>query len=147
MILASLEQADRYLTLHPGFHAAIGFLRSQPLGDLSEGRIEIAGGSYALVFRTPMRPRSEARLEAHRKFIDIQYVVAGIEEMGWRPHTQCRQPHGNYDADQDVQFFGDEPHGYLPVLSGELAIFFPEDAHAPLVGNGEVHKIVIKVPL
>ena len=98
MILARLEQADRYLALHPDFPAAIAFLRGQPLSDLPQGRIEIAGSMYALLSRSPARRRSEARLEAHRKYIDIQYVIAGVEEMGWNPRSRCRQPHGQYDA-------------------------------------------------
>ena len=83
MILARLEQADRYLALHPDFAAAIAFLRSGPMVDVPLGRIEIGGAAYAAVSRSPARQRSEARLEAHRKHIDIQYVISGVEEMGW----------------------------------------------------------------
>ena len=146
LILARLEQADRYLALHPDFSAAIAFLRGQPLGHLPEGRIEIAGAVYALVSRSPARHRSEARLEAHRQHIDIQYLIAGIEEMGWKPCAGCHQPQGPYDAGKDIEFFGDMPDSYLTVRPGELVIFFPDDAHAPLIGTGGVHKVVIKVP-
>ena len=83
VILARLEQADDYLALHRDFAAAIAFLRSQPLGDLPQRRIEIAETIYAMVFRSPTRQRSEARLKAHRKHIDIQYLISGVEEMGW----------------------------------------------------------------
>jgi biofilm protein TabA len=146
LILARLEQADRYLALHPDFSAAIAFLRGQPLDHLREGRIEIAGASYALLSRSPARHRSEARLEAHRQHIDIQYLIAGIEEMGWKPRAGCQQPQGPYDAEKDIEFFGDMPDSYLTVRPGEFVIFFPDDAHAPLIGTGGVHKVVIKVP-
>ena len=89
MILARLEQADRYLALHPDFAAAFGFLRSQPLNDLPLGRIEIAGAMYTTVCRSPTRQRSEARLEAHRRYIDIQYLISGVEEMGWKARSRC----------------------------------------------------------
>ena len=145
MILAQLEQADRYLALHADFAAAIAFLRGQPLGDLPQGRIELAGSMVALLSRSPARRRSEARLEAHRKHIDIQYIIAGVEEMGWSPLSRCRQPHGCYDAEKDIEFFSDAPEGYITVRPGEFVIFFPDDAHAPLIGTGEVHKVVIKV--
>jgi len=147
MIFACLEHADRYLALHSDFSAAIAFLRSQPLPNLPEGRVEIAGTTYALVFRSPTRQRCEARLEAHRKYIDIQYVISGIEEMGWRARSHCQQLHGEYDAKQDIEFFADTPDGYITVHPGEFVIFFPENAHAPLIGTGEIHKVVIKVPI
>jgi biofilm protein TabA len=146
LILARLEQADRYLTLHPDFSAAIAFLRGQPLNHLPQGRIEITGTMYAMVSRSPARHRSEARLEAHRKHIDIQYLIAGIEEMGWRSHSRCQQPQGEYDAEKDIEFFGDTPDSYVTVRPGEFVIFFPDDAHAPLIGTGGVYKVVIKVP-
>ncbi len=147
MILARLEQAERYLALHPDFPAAIAFLRSQPLADLPLGRIEIAGTMYAMVSRSPARQRSEARLEAHHKFIDIQFVISGVEEMGWKARGRCQRPHDQYDAEKDIEFFADPPDSYVTVHPGEFVIFFPDDAHAPLIGSGEIHKIVIKVPI
>ncbi len=147
MILARLEQADRYLSLHPDFTAAIALLRSQPLTDLPQGRIEIAGTMYATVSRSPARQRSEACLEAHRKYIDIQYVISGVEEMGWKARSRCQHPHGQYDAEKDIEFFTDPPDTYVTVLPGEFVVFFHDDAHAPLIGTGTVHKVVVKVPL
>jgi YhcH/YjgK/YiaL family protein len=146
LILARLEQADRYLALHPDFSAAMAFLRGQPLNRLPQGRIEIAGAMYAMLSRSPARHRSDARLEAHRKYTDIQYLIAGIEEMGWRSRSRCQQPQGQYDGEKDIEFFSDTPDSYLTVRPGEFAIFFPDDAHAPLIGTGGVAKVVIKVP-
>jgi biofilm protein TabA len=147
MILARLEQADRYLLLHRDFAAAVAFLRDQPLSDLPLGRAEITATVYAMISRSPARQRSEARLEAHRKYIDIQYVIAGVEEMGWKPHTRCQRQHGEYDAERDIEFFNDLPDTYITVRPGQFVVFFPDDAHAPLIGSGEVHKVVIKVPV
>ena len=147
MILARLEQADRYFDLHPDFPAAIAFLRGRPLADLPQGRIEITGTVYATVSRSPARQRSEARLEAHRKHIDIQFVISGVEEMGWKARGRCQRPHDQYDAGKDIEFFADVPDSYITVHPGEFVIFFPDDAHAPLIGAGVVHKVVIKVPL
>jgi YhcH/YjgK/YiaL family protein len=147
MILARLEQADRYLTLHPDFPVAIAFLRDQPLSDLPLGRVEITATVYAIVFRSPARQQSDARLEAHRKYIDIQYVIAGVEEMGWKPRARCQRQHGEYDGEKDIEFFNDLPDTYTTVRPGQFVIFFPDDAHAPLIGSGEVHKVVVKVPM
>jgi len=147
MILVQLHQADRYLPLHRDFAAAVAFLRDQPLSDLPLGRVEITATVYAVIARSPARQRSEARLEAHRKYIDIQYVIAGVEEMGWKPRSGCQRQHGDYDAEKDIEFFRDLPDTYITVRPGQFVIFFPDDAHSPLIGSGEIHKVVIKVPL
>jgi YhcH/YjgK/YiaL family protein len=74
-------------------------------------------------------------------------VIAGVEEMGWSARSRCQRPHGQYDAEKDIEFFADTPDSYVTVLPGEFVIFFPDDAHAPLIGTGEIHKVVIKVPM
>jgi YhcH/YjgK/YiaL family protein len=146
MILARLEQADRYLALHQDFPAAVAFLRGQPLSDVPLGRIEIAGAMYAAASRSPARQRSEARLEAHRNYIDIQYVISGVEEMGWKARSRCERPHDQYDAEKDIEFFADSPDSYVALLPGEFVVFFPDDVHVPLIGTGTVFKAV-KVPV
>jgi len=65
--------------------------------------------------------------------------------MGWKSRPLCETPDGDYDADKDVEFFADRPDAWTAVGAGAFAIFFPEDAHAPLVGTGELHKIVVKI--
>jgi YhcH/YjgK/YiaL family protein len=67
--------------------------------------------------------------------------------MGWRSRSECSQPVAKYDSQQDVEFFADAAAAWIDVQPGELAIFFPDDAHAPLVGSGEIHKIVVKVAI
>jgi YhcH/YjgK/YiaL family protein len=148
VILDRLDQADRYTSLHLDFAPAIAFLRTQRLDRLPLQRIEISGQSlYAMVSKNPARKRSEARLEAHRKHIDIQYLIDGMEEMGWKSRARCQKREAEYDAEKDVELFADAPDTYITVHPGAFVIFFPDDAHAPLIGSGEPHKIVIKVAL
>jgi biofilm protein TabA len=146
MILDRLDKADRYRALHLDFAPAIAFLRRQPLARLPLGRIEIAGASvYAMVSKGPARKAEGARLEAHRKYIDIHYLIAGVEQQGWRSLARCQQREVEYDTEKDVALFRDAPDTYVTVHPGEFVIFFPDDAHAPQIGAGELHKIVIKV--
>jgi len=148
MILDRLDQADRYASLHLDFAPAIAFLRSRPLDRLPLERIDLDGESlYAMVSKPQARKREDARLEAHRKYIDIQYLIAGAEEMGWKSRKTCQKLEAEYDPAKDVELFADAPDTYLAIRPGMFVIFFPEDAHAPLIGSGEVHKIVIKVAL
>ena len=91
------------------------------------------------------RGREGARLEAHRRYIDIQYTIGGDEEIGWTSFASCQVPDGAFDAAKDIGFFGDAPSAWLRVPAGSFAIFFPEDAHAPLAGRGALVKAIVKV--
>jgi YhcH/YjgK/YiaL family protein len=146
MILDILGNAHCYLALNKGFAKAIEFLLRPDLKDLPVDKYEIdAERVYAMVSRSPGRKKEEAQLEAHEKYIDIQLVLAGTDDMGWKPKSLCKQPAGEYDQKTDVQFFMDEPDAWLSTESGAFAIFFPEDAHMPLISSGQLHKVVVKV--
>ena len=146
MIVDRLEHADRYCDMHPAFAQAFAFLKRSDLAELPAERHEIDGDRlFCIISQGPGRPRSEAKLEAHREYIDIQYVIAGDEEMGWKPTADCRISHTPYDAEKDIEFFQDEPDSWNDVPPGSFVIFFPQDAHAPLVGEGEIHKVVLKI--
>lgn len=148
MILDSLENAHRYMALNKGFQKAIAFLLRPDLNDLPVEKYEIdADHVYAMVAKDSGRKKEDAQLEIHKKYIDIQLVLGGTDEMGWKSITSCRHPMGIYDKASDIQFFSDEPDVWLPVERGFFAIFFPEDAHMPLISEGQLHKIVVKVAM
>ncbi len=113
---------------------------------MDSARNEIDGDKlFALMSRKIGKQRNEAKLEVHRKYIDIQFVLGGIDTMGWKPASDCSEVLAAYDEEKDIGFFADEPSMWCPVHAGAYAIFFPEDAHAPMVSNGEIHKIILKV--
>lgn len=146
MILDTIGNAGRYAGIHDGFRKAFEFLSQADPGSLSTGRVEIEGDRlFAIVSKGRGRGRREARLEAHARYIDIQYVVSGIDMMGWKPVAACKRPAGQFDSEKDIGFFDDDPEAWIAVHSGAFAIFFPEDAHMPLLSAGEIHKIVVKV--
>ena len=146
MILDVLENTHRYLTLNKGFAKAIEFLLRPDLKELPAGKHEIDGDRvYATVSKDLGRKKEDAFLETHKKYIDIQLVLAGTDDVGWKPKSSCKQPSGEYDQKTDVQFFADEPDAWLSTESGSFAIFFPEDAHMPLISSELLHKVVVKV--
>jgi YhcH/YjgK/YiaL family protein len=146
VILDHLAQAARLDALHPGFARAFEFLRRPDLAALPPGRHEVDGDRvFALAGAETGRGRARARLEAHRRYADIQYVVSGNEVMGWRALASCRSTGLGYDASKDIEFFAAEPAIWLPVAPGGFAVFFPEDCHAPLAGDGIIRKVVMKV--
>ena len=146
MILDRLENAEKYTDMHPDFEKAFAFLRQSGLAELPADRYEIDGDRvFCIIDKAPGRSRSEAKLEAHRKYIDIQYVIAGVDDMGWKPIADCKLVDTAYNADKDIEFFNDEPKSWTEVPAGSFVIFFPQDAHAPLVGGEEMHKAVLKI--
>lgn len=146
MIIDTLANADRYATLHALFPLAFEFLRDTDLKVLAPGRYPIEGERlFAIVEATHGRKRDQAKLECHRKYIDIQYVLEGIDEMGWKALRDCHEPRADYSSDKDIQFFLDTPASWVATPPGAFCIFFPEDAHAPLVSDGEIRKVILKI--
>jgi biofilm protein TabA len=146
MICDLLVNARNYLGLHPGFAEAFAFLERPELADLADGRYAIAGENvFAIISRDQGRRRDQAQLEAHRRYIDIQLVLAGNDDMGWRPVVLCGNPTTAYDEGDDIAFFVDPPLSWLSVVPGMFAVFFPDDGHLPLISHGVVHKVVVKV--
>ncbi|MSP86867.1 MAG: DUF386 domain-containing protein [Methylotenera sp.] len=148
MILDTLANADRYAALHPLFPQVFSYMRQTDLQALSLGRHAIlSDAAFAIVQRVAGRSRDAAQLECHRLYIDIQLVLDGVDEMGWKPLSHCQQPVSDYSADADIQFFHDRPDAWLATPTASFCIFFPEDAHAPLVAKQNIHKIVFKIAL
>jgi biofilm protein TabA len=146
MILDLVTNLQHYFPLSPGFAKAATFLARPDLAQLPSGRHEIDRDNvFAMVYRGVGRAREAARLESHRKYMDIQCVLSGLDTMGWIPVSQCHQPDGDYIPERDVRFFLDEPVAWLPVRPGAFAIFLPVDAHMPSVSAEPIDKLVIKV--
>ena len=146
MILATLAEAERYSAQHPLFPRAFGFLRSTNLQVLAPGKHTVDGERiFAIVESCNGRTRAEAKLECHRRYIDIQLVLDGIDEMGWKPVAECVDPATDYDAARDIRFFNDTPSSWIATPPGSFCLFFPDDAHAPLVSDGLIRKVVLKI--
>lgn len=153
MIIDRLEFADRYVALHPQFGAAFRFLRNYDMATAVPGRhlLNAAGEQqedepFLIIEQATGRGEQQAKVEFHRRYIDIQYVARGTERIGWVPTGNCSTPSGEFDSEKDIGFFDDRPETWLTIPSGCFAIFFPEDGHAPLAGTDDVHKVVVKIP-
>jgi biofilm protein TabA len=147
MILATLDSATRYAHLLPDLDAALRWLRETDLESLTPGgSVEIDGQRlYADIIRGPARPREQARLEVHRHHADLQFLLSGEEQLGWRPTVDCHSPAGEYNPVKDASFFADAPVLWHSLAPRSFAIFFPEDAHAGMIGSGEIRKVVVKL--
>lgn len=146
MILDSLSNASRYAGLNPGFPKAFEFLSRSDLADLPPDRYEIDGTRvYAMIAKEAGRKKEDAQLEIHQEYIDIQLVLGGVDQMGWKLTSACERSAGPYNAEQDLRFFEDAPDFWFPVGAGTFAIFYPEDAHLPMISDEEIHKVVVKI--
>ncbi|MGE4506301.1 MAG: YhcH/YjgK/YiaL family protein [Desulfovibrionaceae bacterium] len=163
MILDRLEAHPACHGLHPALARAFAFLERADLAALPTGRVEIdpaqEGESdaalYAVVIRGPGRDPDRdpaARIETHDRYADLQYVISGTDTMGWAPRAALgpalpREP--GDDPRADVDFYPDAPEAWIKVRPGRFALFFPEDAHLPMIamdGDGrELHKVVVKI--
>lgn len=148
MILDHLSNHRRYHLLHPRFFLAFEFLSKTDLMNLPDGRVSILGNEiYASVAHAQGKGAENVRLEAHRQYIDIQYIITGQDLMGWRNIASCSLQREPYQQEQDIIFFNDPTETSFIVPSHHFVLFFPEDTHAPLAGFGPVFKIVVKVAI
>jgi biofilm protein TabA len=146
MLLCRKADLGRYTILNSRFAALARLLETQDFAVLPEGRHDLCGDDLYVVSAPHAVTRPSAPLEAHRCYIDVQLVLGGTEEMGWAPLASLSTEAEPYDAERDIIFFREPPLSVHRVTPGCLVVFFPEDAHAPLLGDGHrVHKCVFKV--
>lgn len=147
MIIESLANAEKYYGLHKNFKAAFEYLNAQDLANMEVGKYEIADGLKAIVSDSNGKTAEVAaeKFECHNKNIDIQVCIRGNETIGWKPRTDCTQPKGEYNDEKDVLFYADAPDMHFSLKDGQFVIFYPEDVHAPMIGEGPIKKLVVKV--
>ena len=147
MIIDKIENAHLYENISERINKSFEYIRTTDLKNLPAGRYPIDGENiFALVSEYQTKSESEGKLEAHRKYIDVQYVISGEELMGYAPLGN-QQILETYKEENDIEFYtGDK--SFTKVSEGMFAIFFPEDVHMPGISTGiisDVKKLVIKV--
>ena len=147
MIIDVLENANLYLELNGKFKKAFNFLRNIDLLKLEIGKYEIEGNNiYAIVDNYFTRSKEEGLWEAHRRYIDIQFVVKNKEQMGYASLGQM-QNCTEYDQEKDILFFKGTG-SYFIIPADTFVILTPQDVHMPGIAiekSEAVKKIVIKV--
>ncbi|MEO7984110.1 MAG: YhcH/YjgK/YiaL family protein [Bacteroidota bacterium] len=149
MIIDTIQNASKYFTLHPLFAKAFEFIGETDLANAPDGKSDISDGLKAIFSNKPgvTTQASVAKFECHNYNIDIQLCIKGVETIGWKPREKCPLENGGYNPEKDVQLYNEEPDMYFQLTDGQFAIFFPEDVHAPMIGDGNIKKLVIKVSL
>lgn len=148
MILDKLSNAKQYANLGERIATALQYLKDNDCTRLPVGKVAIDGEQiFALVQDNTTKPRAQGVWEAHRKYIDVQYVAAGVEEMGYAniDTLTVKQP---YDEQKDFALFSGDG-SFVTVPAGSFTVFFPADGHIPGSAVGDrpsaVRKVVVKV--
>ncbi|MGM9873054.1 MAG: YhcH/YjgK/YiaL family protein [Muribaculaceae bacterium] len=147
MILCNLSDCDKYRNISPLLACALDYLKNYNADTFTPGSVEIGNGVTVKSEEVGLLPREHARLEAHRQYIDIHVPIKAVETIGWANCADLRLVQEAYNADKDIIFYGDMAQCLLHVRPGQIAIFFPEDAHAPNIGLGKHRKLCIKIPV
>jgi len=150
MIIDTLKNAAKYYSVHPLFAKAFNYIESLDLAAIEMGKFEIDGDNLKAIFSNKKgmtAAESISKFECHNQHIDIQFCINGVEEFGWKPRENCILDNGGYNIEKDVQLYNDAPDMYFKLTDGQFVILFPEDVHAPMIGDKEIKKLVIKVKI
>ncbi|MDK2799302.1 DUF386 domain-containing protein [Thermoanaerobacteraceae bacterium SP2] len=147
MIVDNIKNIDFYLKINDGIAHGLKYIKDNDLTKLDVGKYEIDGEHlYLMIQNYKTKPINEGKWEAHRRYVDIQYIMQGKETVGYANVNKLR-PFNEYDKTKDIVFLkgsGD----FFTISEGYFAIFAPEDAHMPCIAYKEpqfVKKAVIKV--
>ena len=128
--------------------AAFHYLQTADLANTPPGRVEIDGNRvFARVQEYNTKPRTQGFWEAHRQYLDVQYVVSGLEHMGFANIEQLTA--GAYDAAKDFLPL-DGAGSFVLLPAGMFTVFMPQDGHMPGIAVNEpqpVKKVVVKVAI
>jgi biofilm protein TabA len=143
-----LANAELYTALGPRIARGLHFLAETDLANFAPGKHEIDGKRlFALVSDYTPQPLAECRWEAHRHYIDLQYMVSGLERMGVAPVGRMKET--EYQADRDLVWL--EGSGDLLTFgAGQFMLLWPGDAHMPGIDAGvpgSARKVVVKIAL
>ena len=146
MIVDQLKNAEQYYGFGTGIEAALRYLQQTDFTNVAPERYDIDGDRvYAMVQEYDSKPRAEGFWEAHRKYLDVQYVAAGFEHMGYAAAATLQA--GRYEEDKDfIKLEGDGE--FFLLRKGYFCILAPQDAHMPGMAVGQsapVKKVVVKV--
>jgi len=147
MLTDRLANAALYRSLSPRIADALDYLAARDFAKIADGRHAIDGDHlFALVQRYTSKPLAEGRWEAHRKYIDLQYVVSGTEQIGYVSIDQlAAEPH---DEERDLAWLSGTAGQWITVPAGHFMLLWPGDAHMPQIATGapsEILKVVVKI--
>jgi len=146
MIIDKLENLKNYASVNPLFPKVVEFLQQNDLNALEAGKHEIVGKDlFVNIQMAKGRTPAEATIETHNNMIDIQIPLSDAETFGYTQRDAL--PEAEYNAEKDITKIPNlAADSYITCQPGMMAIFFPQDGHAPCIaGVPEIKKAIFKV--
>ena len=150
MIIDSFNNFDKYSILNPNFEKAIEFVKNNNFIAFENGKYIIEEQnsivkSYIVIAEDDKNVERPNVLEAHRKYIDIQFPISGDLKLVWKNIKDCQKINTNYDFESDLIFFDDIPDFEFTIKNNNFAIIFPQDAHFAIHPDNFIKKAIVKV--
>jgi len=147
MILDSLNSFERYSDLHKGFDKVYDFLKKNDIKKLAPGQYPIVENDiWCIIWEGDAKGTTDIKMEVHDSFIDVQVLLEGVESFGVKDRMLCDEKRFTpYDKEHDIAFTDEAADNFINLGLNNFLIFFPKDAHAPLIGDGKVRKAIFKV--
>ncbi|MBN2651364.1 MAG: YhcH/YjgK/YiaL family protein [Spirochaetales bacterium] len=150
MVLASLYDLKKYRSLIKNFDYLQGVLSKTDFEAIEKGKHELDFGMFFIVSEYQTKSASESLLEFHKKYIDLQFIVEGKENIGYEPILSDHLDEYEYNSDDDIAFT-QQPGSFVTLNEDDFALFFPHDGHAPCLHSDSnprfVRKVVFKLPV
>ena len=144
MIKDKIENYTKYNDIDTNIKKWLIFLASADFSEMSDGKHIIDDKNYINIQTYQTKETSD--YEAHRDYIDIQYIIKGKERIGVQPYNLC-EPKIPYDKEKDIEFLTGEDD-FIEMNEGDFMVLYPEDAHKPSIylnEVSEVRKAVLKI--
>lgn len=146
MILDRLSNAEQYYSLNPHFKEVFEYIKSLDLAKCKEKKLILSDAVYINIDNPTLRPKHEANPEVHDAHIDIQIPLIGEELVGVMSREDCHIVLRRSE-EKDYIIYKELPENYFRLTPKDFVIFFPNDAHAPIIGEGTEKKIVVKIKI
>ncbi len=147
MILDALQHSARYTVLGERIAKAFDYLHNTDFSTVEKGKYELDGDNlFAVVNEYDTVEATNEKMESHKKYIDVQYIVSGEEKFG-HAFLHNQSPSKAYDEEKDFMLFDEAPDFFSVATTGMFAIFYPTDLHMPgitLHKATKVKKVVVK---
>ncbi|MCR4853164.1 MAG: YhcH/YjgK/YiaL family protein [Prevotella sp.] len=145
MVVDTIDKLSFYESLNPLFKDIVDFLKTNDLNTLEEGKHFIKGKDlFVNIQMAKGKSRETAKLETHKRMLDIQIPLSAPETFGYTPLGDL--PEAEYNDEKDVSKYEGLAETYFTCKPGEMAIFWPQDGHAPCISDQpEIKKAIFKV--
>ena len=148
MLYGTLKHLDSYRGIHPGIMRGLEILRDTDFSQLEDKRYDVDGDNLFFSLQSYESKPSNNTPEAHKQYVDIQFLVSGRERMGVAPLEDMVEV-AEARPEGDIWLYHG-PTDELLLTGDRFAVLWPEDAHAPGIavdGPEPCRKCVVKVKI